>query len=141
MRRRDIEMLQRVAGQALDRARQAAQEQAQAVSALEAAVARVDAACAEERGRAEQDAAGFLMLAAYLDEQRSRRDRLASDLAAAQAELDRRLRATHEAWLEARRYEEMLARIDAAERIAQARREAAFLDWVAERQHARAERG
>jgi hypothetical protein len=138
MRRRDIAMLRRVAGHTLDERRQAAREQSEAVDALEAAIARIEQEEGQERGRAPEEIGRLLLLASYLEEQRSRRDRLAADLAAARAELDRRLKAAQEAWLETRRYDEMLARIDAAERVATARREAAFLDWLAERQHARA---
>ncbi|MEK0084982.1 hypothetical protein [Benzoatithermus flavus] len=137
MRRRDVEMLRRVASHALDRKRQAVREQTEAVDVLEAAMARIEQESADERGRAEGDPRSMLLLPDYLEEQRSRRHRLAADLAAAREELDRRVRAAHEAWLEVRRLDEMLARIEAAGRAALARREATFLDWLAERQHAR----
>lgn len=137
MRRRDVEMLRRVASHVLDQKRQAVREQTEAVDVLEAATVRIEQESADERGRAEDDPRSMLLLPDYLEEQRSRRHRLAADLAAAREELDRRARAAHEAWLEVRRLDEMLARIEAAERVSLARREAAFLDWLAERQHAR----
>jgi hypothetical protein len=138
MRRRDIDVLRRVANHALDRDRQAVREQTEAVEALEAAVERIERESEGERALAQGDPRRTLLLPDYLQEQRTRRERLLSDIAVAREELDRWLRAAHERWLEVRRYDEMLARIAAAERIEAARREAAFLDWLAERQHARA---
>jgi hypothetical protein len=125
----------------LDRQKRVVQEQMEAVEALEAALAGLDGETAAERGRSEHDVRCALLLPGYLQEQRVRRDRLGADLVAAQGELERRVQAAHELWLETRRYDEMLERMAKRERAETARRENAFIDWLGEMRHASARRG
>jgi phage shock protein A len=141
MRRRDLLVLRQTAGHALDRHKRGVREQMEAVEALEGALARIDRETRDERLASEGDARCALLMPHYLQEQRVRHERLAGDLAAGREELDRRVQAAHEQWLEIKRYDEMIERALKLERAEAARRENAFSDWLGERQHARARHG
>jgi hypothetical protein len=138
VRRRHLLLLGRAAAQRLEFAAKAAREQRDVVETLEAVIDGIRADVDHERANGSLDPRTLLTAASYHEAQRDRLDRLGADLAAAQGELGRRVDGVRDLFDEERRFDRLLELEASTRRRAGQRREAAFLDWLGERQAWRA---